>query len=217
MASRAYRLGLRRQAEVGRTRSSILAAARELVSERGQDWSVGKVAERAGVSRITIYNQFGSKAGLLAALSTEAGLPPAGTPAVDPGVEPGADPADDLRRRIEQACAAWAANPRLYRQLAGRPPGAPGLALGAAGLALGAAGLASRDGPDYDHALAERLAAAGRLRPGCSIKEAEDVIGILTSFPVFDRLHKEGRRSASAVAEILLRMASGTVTAGSRV
>ncbi len=210
MASRAYRLGLRRQAEVGRTRSSILAAARELVSEHGPDSSVGKVAERAGVSRITIYNQFGSKAGLLAALSTEAGLPPAGTPAVDPGVEPGADPADDLRRRIEQACAAWAANPRLYRQLAGRAPGA-------AGLALGAAGLASRDGPDYDHALAERLAAADRLRPGCSIKEAEDVIGILTSFPVFDRLHKEGRRSASAVAEILLRMASGTVTAGSRV
>src|SRR5258708_7782713 len=208
MASRAYRLGLRRQAEVGRTRSSILAAARELVSEHGPDSSVGKVAERAGVSRITIYNQFGSKAGLLAALSTEAGLPPAGTPAVDPGVEPGADPADDLWRRIEQACAAWAANPRLYRQLAGSAPGA--------GLAPGAAGLISGDRPDHDHALAERLAAGDRLRPGCSIKEAEDVIGILTSFPVFDRLHKEGRRSASAVAAILLRMASRTLTAGSR-
>jgi hypothetical protein len=43
------------------------------------------------------------------------------------------------------------------------------------------------------------------------------VIGILTSFPVFDRLHKEGRRSPSAVAEILLRMASGSITAGSQV
>ena len=206
MASREYRLGPRRQAEVDRTRSSILAAARELVTEHGPNSSVGKVAERAGVSRITIYNQFGSKAGLLEAVSTEAGPASAASPAV----EPGADPAEDLRRRIELACAARAANPRLYRQLAGR-------ALGAAGLALGAAGLASSDRPDYDHALAERLAAADRLRPGCSIKEAEDVIGILTSFPVFDRLHKEGRRSASAVAEILLRMASGSVTAGSRV
>jgi AcrR family transcriptional regulator len=206
MASRGYRLGPRRQAEVDRTRSSILAAARELVSEHGPESSVGKVAQRAGVSRITIYNQFGSKAGLLEALFAEAGPPPGAAP----GVESVADPADDLRRRIEQACAAWAANPRLYRQLAGRAPGA-------AGLALGAAGPASRDRPDHDHALAERLAAADRLRPGCSIKEAEDVIGILTSFPVFDRLHKEGRRSASAVAEILLRMASGTVTAGSRV
>ena len=206
MAARAYRLGPRRQAELTRTRSSILAAARELVSEHGPDSSVGKVAERAGVSRITIYNQFGSKAGLLEALSAETGPRPPATPAA----EPGADPADDLRRRIEQACAAWAANPRLYRQLAGR-------ALGAAGLAPGAGGLASSDRPDYDHGLAERLAAADRLRPGCSIKEAEDVIGILTSFPVFDRLHKEGRRSPSAVAEILLRMASGSVTAGSRV
>ncbi|HKB32972.1 MAG TPA: helix-turn-helix domain-containing protein [Candidatus Dormibacteraeota bacterium] len=205
MASRKYRLGPRRRADVDRTRSSILAAARELVSEHGPDSSVGKVAELAGVSRITIYNQFGSKAGLLETLFTEAGPQPAGTPVV----EPGADPADDLRRRIEQACAAWAANPRLYRQLAGSAPGA--------GLAPGAAGLISGDRPDHDHALAERLAAADRLRPGCSIKEAEDVIGILTSFPVFDRLHKEGRRSASAVAEILLRMASGTVTAGSRV
>jgi hypothetical protein len=34
------------------------------------------------------------------------------------------------------------------------------------------------------------------------------VIGILTSFAVFDRLHKGGRRSPSAVAEILMRMTS---------
>src|SRR5258708_353803 len=213
MASGACGLGPRRQAEVDRTRSSILAAARELVSEHGPNSSVGRVAARAGVSRITIYNQFGSKAGLLEALSTEAGPPPAASPAV----EPGADPAEDLKRRIELACAAWAANPRLYRQLAGRALGAAGVALGAAGLAPGAGGLASRDRPDYDHALAERLAAADRLRPGCSIKEAEDVIGILTSFPVFDRLHKEGRRSPSAVAQILLRMASGSVVAPSPV
>jgi AcrR family transcriptional regulator len=213
MAAREYRLGPRRQAQLARTRSNILAAARELVSQHGPDSSVGKVAERAGVSRITIYNQFGSKAGLLEALSIETGPTPPGTPAV----ELDADPADDLRRRIEEACAAWAANPRLYRQLAGRALGAAGLALGAAGLALGAAGLASGDRPDRDHALAERLAAADRLRPGCSIKEAEDVIGILTSFPVFDRLHKEGRRSLSAVAEILLRMASGSITAAPQV
>src|SRR5258708_4552354 len=188
MASRKYRLGPRRRAEVDRTRSSILAAARQLVSEHGPDSSMGKVAERAGVSRITIYNQFGSKAGLLEALFAEAGPPPAGTQAV----ESGADPADGLRRRTAQACAARAANPRLYRQLAGR------------------------DRPDHDHALAERLAAADRLRPGCSIKEAEDVIGILTSFPVFDRLHKEGRRTPSVVAQILLRMASGLLASGAQ-
>lgn len=190
MTSRGYRLALRRQAEVDRTRSSILAAARELVSEVGPDASVGKVAEQAGVSRITVYNQFGSKAGLLEALSVEARPP---LPEMQ-AVEPGADPVDDLRRHIEQACAAWAANPRLYRQLARREQG---------------------NSSDSNRALAERLAAADRLRPGCSIKEAEDVIGILTSFPVFDRLHKDGRRSPPAVAEILLRMASGLGAGGS--
>jgi AcrR family transcriptional regulator len=201
VAAREYRLG-RRQAEVDRTRYRILAAARELVSELGPESSVGKVAKRAGVSRITVYNQFGSKAALLEALSAEAGPPPA-------GVATG-DPAADLRLRIEQACAAWASDPRLHRQLAGR-------ALGAAGVAHGAAGVVRNERPDHDHALAVRLAAFDRLRPGCSIKEAEDVIGTLTSFAVFDRLHKEGRRSVTAVAEILLRMASGLITARPQV
>jgi AcrR family transcriptional regulator len=205
MAVREYRLG-RRQAEVDRTRSRILAAARSLVSELGPESSLGKVAARAGVSRITVYNQFGSKGGLLEALWAEAGPPHA---RVAPENTAG-EPADDLKLRIEQACASWAADPRLHRQLAGRSPGA-------AALAPGAAGKLSRERSDDDHALAERLAAHDHLRPGCSIKEAEDVIGILTSFPVFDRLHKEGRRSTSAVAEILLRMASGFLKEPSQV
>lgn len=56
--------------------------------------------------------------------------------------------------------------------------------------------------------IAERLAATDRVRPGCSIKEAEDVIAALSSFAVFDRLHKDGRRSPAAVADILLRLAA---------
>ncbi|MHB8589268.1 MAG: TetR/AcrR family transcriptional regulator [Candidatus Dormibacteraceae bacterium] len=188
MSARRYSLG-RRQAEVERTRSAILAAARRLVAELGPESSLGRVAERAGVSRITVYNQFGSKAGLLQALVAGVGreLQSAQTN------QTGAGPADEVKLRIEQACASWAADPNLYRQLqgCGREHGATA---------------------EIDRALAERLAAQDRLRPGCSIKEAEDVIGILTSFPVFDRLHKGGRRSPSAVAEILLRMALGFMT-----
>jgi AcrR family transcriptional regulator len=187
VTAREYRLG-RRQAAADRTRSRILAAARELVSELGPESSLGRVAARAGVSRITIYNQFGTKAGLLEALSTQA-RPPAGDV---PRGETGVDASDELRLRIKQACAAWAVDPRLNRRLTGRT---------------------DAERSDDDHALAERLAAQDRLRPGCSIKEAEDVIGILTSFPAFDRLHKEGRRSPSAVAEILLRMSSAIMLA----
>jgi AcrR family transcriptional regulator len=188
VSARRYSLG-RRQAQAARTRSAILAAARRLVAELGPESSLGKVAEHAGVSRITVYNQFGSKAGLLEALAADVGRELEGAAGAA-----GVGPSDDLAARIEQACADWATNPDLHRQLQGRSREHAG-------------GQAQ-----VDRTLAERLAAEDRLRPGCSIKEAEDVIGILTSFPVFDRLHKGGRRSPSAVAEILLRMAAVFMT-----
>ena len=186
MSVREYRLG-RRQQGVDRTRSAILSAARRLVAEVGPEFSLGKVAEAARVSRITVYNQFGSKAGLVRALVSEAAPGPALS-----RLEPSAEPLDQLRRRIAQACAAWAVDPDLYRQLHGHQAWAA-------------------EESEADRALVELLAAADQLRPGCSIKEAEDVIGILTSFPAFDRLHKGGRRSASAVAEILVRLTSAVV------
>jgi len=181
--NREYRLG-RRQKGVDETRSAILAAARRLMAERGPESSLGHVAELARVSRITVYNQFGSKAGLVKAIAAEAR--PAGGP---PHLASESDPRQRLRRQIADACAAWAVDPVLYRHLHGH-------------------GAWAEEEPGADHGLAESLAAADQLRPGCSIKEAEDVIGLLTSFPAFDRLHKGGRRSASAVAEILMRMAS---------
>ena len=189
MSPRAYRLG-RREEAVGLTRSTILAAARDLVTELGHDFSVGKVAQRAGVSRITLYNQFGSRAGLLEALTADA-RSSRGTPA--PGLD--SDPREQLRSQIAHACATWATDPSLYRRLQGH------------------AAWAGEDS-ELDRILAERLAAADQLRPGCSIKEAEDVIGIVTSFQAFDRLHKGGRRLPSAVAEILTRMASGVLSKG---
>jgi AcrR family transcriptional regulator len=182
VSPRSYRLG-RRQVEIDRSRSAILAAARELVAEHGPASSMGKVAERAGVSRLTVYNQFGSKERLLEALA--AGIAPR---AALTRVESSPDPRDELRGRVEHACGVWSADPILYRRLEAHRQ---------------SRGDDSKDG----HALAERLASHDRLRPGCSVKEAEDVIGILTSFAAFDRLHKDGRRSPSAVAGILMRMA----------
>src|SRR5216683_3350668 len=121
----------KRQAGVDRTRAAVLTAARELVAAGGgSNLSVGAVARRAGVSRLTIYNRFGSRSELL-------------------------------------------------------------------------------------RAVAERLASADQLRPGCSLKEAEDVIGALTSFEVFDRLHLDGRRSSAAVADILMRLAGAILSPAS--
>jgi AcrR family transcriptional regulator len=189
MSPRGYRLG-RRQGEIDRTRTAILSAARELVAEHGPTSSMGKVAERAGVSRITVYNQFGSKERLLDALA--AGIGPA--LGVTPVAESSSDSRDDLRLRIAQACRAWSADPSLYRR-------------------LDAPHRWKSEESDHDRALAERLAMHDQLRPGCSVKEAADVIGVLTSFAVFDRLHLGGRRSPAAVAEILMRMAGAFLAA----
>ena len=139
--------------------------------------SVGAIARRAGVSRITVYNRFGSRSGLLQSLapSQQAAEPVA------------SDPREALRQHFLRACTTWAADPGLFRHL----PSAD-----------------ASDSPT-DRRLAELLLAADALRPGCSIREAEDVIGALAAFPLFDRLHKDGRRSPIAVSEILIRLAAG--------
>ena len=68
MKRRSYTPGERqRSVEAGRER--IVAAARELFEDdEAEGFSIDAVARRAGVARMTVYNQFESKAGLLEAL-----------------------------------------------------------------------------------------------------------------------------------------------------
>jgi AcrR family transcriptional regulator len=69
MNPRTYRLG-RRQATVAQTRARIVAAARALLAapDGFSGFTVDAVAAQAGVARMTVYNQFGSKMGILEAL-----------------------------------------------------------------------------------------------------------------------------------------------------
>lgn len=173
--TRAYRLG-RRQPAVDRTARSIVDAARELLTEGGEaSAGVAAIARRAGVSRITVYNRFGSRAGVLQALA----------PALPPPRPDVADAREALRAHLGDATAVWAANPSVFRHLS-----------------------PTKEDTEAIRRLAERLGASDALRSGCSLREAEDVIGVLSSFAVFDRLHRDGRRTAGAVAEVLMRMAS---------
>jgi Bacterial regulatory proteins, tetR family len=173
--SRRYRLG-RRQASIDTTAASIVAAARfELERTPTAGLSVGAVARRAGVTRATVYNRFGSRQGLIAALAPNPATPP---------TEAG-NPRDAVHAFLSSRCARWATSPALYRQLP-----AP-------------------DDGGVTRTLAENLASADALRPGCSLREAQDVLDTLGSFPTFDQLHQDGRRSAPAVAEILMRLAGG--------
>ncbi len=70
MSPRPYRLG-QRQAASEQTRTRILNATRELLltGENFTGFSIDAVARQADVARMTVYHQFGSKIGLLEALS----------------------------------------------------------------------------------------------------------------------------------------------------
>ncbi len=70
MSPRPYRLG-QRQATTEQTHARILTAARELLmaADGFSGFSIDAVARKADVARMTVYHQFGSKIGLLEALS----------------------------------------------------------------------------------------------------------------------------------------------------
>lgn len=69
MTQRTYRLG-HRQTSAERTRAKLITATRGLLMRKSGriDFSLDAVAKRAGVTRLTVYHQFGSKVGLLEAV-----------------------------------------------------------------------------------------------------------------------------------------------------
>ena len=69
MSPRRYRMG-QRDTAAERTRTRILTGTRELLAapRRFSEFNVNTVAQKSGVARMTVYYQFGSKAGLLKAL-----------------------------------------------------------------------------------------------------------------------------------------------------
>jgi AcrR family transcriptional regulator len=71
MSPRTYQ-SERRQTATNETRARILEAARSLLGGAGgATLTIDAVAKRANVARMTVYYQFGSKPGLIAALSDD--------------------------------------------------------------------------------------------------------------------------------------------------
>src|SRR5438045_9304765 len=109
MSPRRYRLG-QRQAAAEQTRSRIVAAARELLAASGglSGFTIDAVARQAGVARMTVYYQFGSKAGLIEALFDEL----AGKGGLDrlPLAFRQPDPRQALEDFISAFCKFWASD-----------------------------------------------------------------------------------------------------------
>jgi AcrR family transcriptional regulator len=190
MCPRPYRLG-RRQAAAEDTRARILRAARALLVASGgfKGFSVDAVAREAGVSRVTVYNQFGSKIGLLEALldslAERGGIEQLGT------VFQERVALDALDQFIAIFGQFWDSDRLVMRRLGG---------------------LVALD-PDFEQVVRTRQGwkreglrvLVRRLReehgplPFRSIEEAVDVLSPLTSFEMFDALAGAGRSPAQVV------------------
>lgn len=187
------------------TRSRILAAARELAVEKGFDeFTVERVAEQAGVSRMTVYYQFGSKQGLLEALfdrlAEHGGMDRLGE------AMKREDPLDSLASLIAVFCGFWASDRVAIRRLRSwgglRPEGAD-------------SGAMERDA--WRHRALETVVRRIVKRHGKpttrDVKDSVDLLQILTSFESYDTLARAGRDERS-VARLLERTARAILGVG---
>ncbi len=187
----------RRQARAARTRAKLVAAARRMLMTREglARFSMEAVATRAGVTRLTIYHQFGSKRGLLEAVY------------------------DDLARRgrIAENLAAAFQNPdpvacleaamgafvhfwHAERQVVGR-------LRSMAALDPAFRGATRRD----ERRLAAMRAALCRLaeargRSTDDLDETAAVLSMLTSFETFEAL-ADSKKDVKQVLEVIARLA----------
>lgn len=202
---RSYRLG-KRQAEVTATRQRIVTAARGLFAEEGfHRVSIDEVARRAGVARVTVYQHFGSKLGLLDAVVSD----------IEVGGDAGAivaaanipDPLEAVRTAMAEGCRFWASAHTLARKLLGLAAVDPETRSVLAGREERRLALIT--------SVVERLATQKLLRAGCSRQRAVDVLYLLTSFEAFDQLFTGRRLSAGEVTDVLLQLCESVIPGAS--
>lgn len=178
MGKRPYRQTRRAEATEA-TRQRILAAARDqLVS--GEEFTIEAVATRAGVSRVTVYAQFGSREALREAvfdyLAATGGLDAIPSIFVEP------DPIEGIGRLIDIFCGFYATHRLVLRRLTAL-----------AALAAGGEQQPPDRNPRRRQILTVLLSRAVQLPEYCGL-DVEPAVGVLqalTSFEFYDRLVDE--------------------------
>src|SRR5262245_6848900 len=206
MSPRPYRLG-QRQAATDLTRARIVEAARSLLLADGPftGFSIEDVARQAGVARMTVYYQFGSKSGLLEALFDS--LAARGGMSGLAGAFQRADAREGLDELIAVFCGFWASDRLLTRRLYGLAALDPELD---ATLRT----RASRRPQGLRVMLARMAAQHGRPRPE-KLEETVAALDVLTSFETFDRLAESGR-STDQIASLVQRLARAALALSDR-
>jgi AcrR family transcriptional regulator len=182
--------GVRAQA-AAESRTRVLDAARAVLSDpTGEAWSMETVAAAAGVTRMTVYNQFGSRTAVIEAVLDQVVDRDRMDRLVD-GTS-ALDPADALHAALVTTCRFWHAERPLLRRLFAVACTEPAVA----------ALLSRREGWRRDQ-LGSLL---GRAVPALQEDGALlDVVVAVTSFPAYDRLGATAD-TPDAAADVLHRL-----------
>jgi AcrR family transcriptional regulator len=166
----------------------VVAAAAILATAEGiSGFSLQAVADKAGVTRLTVYNQFGSRRTLLEAVFDDMAV--RGGLHRIPGVMAGSDPQAGLLRVIAIFCDFWSF-------------GCDALGpLHAAGASDPEFGASVRERNERRRCLlsvlVRRMAEGRKLRPK-ALGDLIDVVFALTSFQFFSQLTARGRTAEAA-------------------
>jgi AcrR family transcriptional regulator len=199
---RAYSLG-QRAGRKQATRQRILDVARELLIDDRAQIAMEAIARRAGVTRATVYLQFGSRRELFLAVLNDA-LDRADVRDVRKGLQH-RDPATAARLMLRGSCRFWASEYPIFKRVKSLAAVDPVIA------ELDRLKEGVREGHITN--LVSRLADAGQLKPGLTARRARLLLLMLSSFEVFEQLHIGGKLGADAVAGELIAMADARVLA----
>jgi AcrR family transcriptional regulator len=178
------------------TRGKVIAAVRELLAEGAfHEATVEEVADRAGVSRATVYQHFGSRLGLLDAMCESFDANPELLELRRVVVDE--NPATALERTIAGSVAFWASESPVLKEI-----------YGVVAIDPAARNLVDRQRRDRRSELSrlvENLVRSDRLAAGVSRRDALLTLLLLTSFETYCELREAGLSDRRAAAFLKAR------------
>jgi AcrR family transcriptional regulator len=197
VATRRYEQRLRAQSAQDTRRRILDAVAERLREAPAEPVALDRVARMAGVSRSTIYLVFGSRAGVFDALGDEVFRRAGYAELLEAVADP--DPRAGLAAALRAGVAMFATERDVARALFSMAQ----LDHEAVG---GVIARMDENRARGTRRQARRLGQAGLLRDDVTVRQAADLLWVLSSFDSFDQLHQRGL-SAAAIGDLLVATA----------
>jgi AcrR family transcriptional regulator len=186
-----------------KTREQVVAAARTLLIKSGyRRLTMEQVAKLAGITRVTIYRQFGSKLGLLEAVAEDLTVRGRAEERITRALAV-SDASGSLRALVCALCEFWSTDPPLFRRMVTLSSVDPDVRRV----------LDTREQWRYEGivAITERLAAEDGLLAPFGPEQAAALIAAMTSFSSCDQIASALAFDIDEVPALLLPLLDGIV------